>query len=123
MPQARVLFFGLAVLFLLGVFVQVFLAGLTVFGGTSIESHRVLGFALIGGALLMLVVAAVGRLTRPTILLTVLLLGLAVLQTVLANIDVDEIAALHAVNALVIAFVAATLLRRSRDYLASKMAA
>jgi Family of unknown function (DUF6220) len=123
MTQARVLFYGLAVLFLLGVFVQVFLAGLTVFGGTSIESHRVLGFALMGGALLMLVVAAVGRLPRPTILLTVLLLGLAVLQTVLVNIDVDEITALHAVNALVIAFVAAMLLRRSRDYLASKMAA
>jgi Family of unknown function (DUF6220) len=123
MTQARVLYYGLAVLFLLGVFVQVFLAGLTVFGGTSIDSHRVLGFALTVGALLMLVVAAVGRLPRPTILLTILLLGLAVLQTVLVNIDVDEIAALHTVNALVIAFVAAMCLRRSRDYLASKMAA
>lgn len=123
MTQARVLYYGLTVLFLLGVVVQVFLAGLNVFGGTSIESHRVLGFILMGGALLMLVLAAVGRLPRPTVLLTVLLLGLAVLQSVLANVDVNEIAALHPVNALVIAFVASVLMRRSRDYLASKMAA
>jgi hypothetical protein len=123
MTQARVLFYGLAVLFLLGVVVQVFLAGLNIFGGTSIESHRVLGFILIGGALLMLVLAAVGRLPRRTILLTVLLLGLSVLQTVLVNVDVTEVEALHPVNALAIAFVASVLMRRSRDYLASKMAA
>jgi hypothetical protein len=71
----------------------------------------------------MLVLAAVGRLPRRTILLTVLLLGLSVLQTVLVNVDVTEVEALHPVNALAIAFVASVLMRRSRDYLASKMAA
>ena len=48
-----------------------------------------------------------------------LLLGLSVL----ANVDIDEIAALHPVNALVIAGVAYALMERSRHYLASKMAA
>jgi hypothetical protein len=123
MTQARVLFYGVAVLFLLGVAVQFFLAGLTVFGGTSIEAHRVLGFGLMASALLLLILALVGRLPRRTVLLTLLLLGLGVLQSVLTNIDVDEIAALHLVNALVIAFVAYALMQRSRNYLASKMAA
>ena len=70
MTQARVLFFGLAVLFLLGVVVQFFLAGLYVFGGTSIDSHRMLGFILMASALAMLVIAVVGRLPWTTTLLT-----------------------------------------------------
>jgi hypothetical protein len=123
MTQARVLFFGLSVLYLLGVVVQFFLAGLYVFGGSSIESHRVLGFILAAGALLLLILAVVGRLPRRTAVLTVLLLGLSVLQSVLVNVDIDEVAALHPVNALIIAFVAFGLMQRSRAYLASKMAA
>ena len=123
MTQARVLFYGLTVLFLVGVVVQFFLAGLTVFGGTSIESHRVLGFVLAAAALLLIILALVGRLPRKTVLLTVLLLGLSIVQSVLANIGIDEVAALHPVNALVIAFVAYALMQRSRNYLASKMAA
>jgi hypothetical protein len=123
MTQARVLFYGLTVLYLLGVVVQFFLAGLNVFGGTSIESHRVLGFILAAGALLLLILAVVGRLPRRTAVLTVLLLGLSVLQIVLVHISVDEVAALHPVNALAVALVAYVLMQRSRAYLASKMAA
>ena len=123
MTQARVFFYGLTVLFLLGVVVQFFLAGLYVFGGTSIESHRVLGFILAAAALLLIILAVVGRLPRKTVLLTILLLGLSVLQSILVNVDIDEVGALHPVNALVIAFVAYGLMQSSRDYLASKMAA
>ncbi len=123
MTQARVLFFGLSVLYLLGVVVQFFLAGLYIFGGASIESHRVLGFILAAGALLLLILTVVGRLPRRTAVLTVLLLALSVLQSVLVNVDIDEVAALHPVNALIIAFVAYELMQRSRAYLASKMAA
>jgi uncharacterized protein DUF6220 len=123
MTQARVLFYGLTVLYLLGVVVQFFLAGLYVFGGTSIESHRVLGFILAAGALLLLILAVVGRLPRRTAVLTVLLLGLSVLQVVLVRVGVDEVAALHPVNALAVAIVAYVLMQRSRAYLASKMAA
>jgi hypothetical protein len=123
MTQARVFFYGLTVLFLLGVVVQFFLVGLNVFGGTSIESHRVLGFILSAAALLLIILALVGRLPRKTVLLTVLLLGLTILQSVLVNVDIDEVGALHPVNALVIAFVAYGLMQRSRNYLASKMAA
>jgi len=123
MTQARVLFYGLTVLFLLGVVVQFFLAGLNVFGGSSIESHRVLGFILAAAALLLIILALVGRLPRKTVLLVVLLLGLTIFQSVLVNVDIDEVGALHPVNALVIAFVAYGLMQRSRNYLASKMAA
>jgi hypothetical protein len=65
----------------------------------------------------------VGRVPRVVFLLTVLLVGLNVLQVLLANIDVEEIAALHPVNALVIAFVAYELTKRSRRYLTEKIAA
>jgi hypothetical protein len=123
MTQARVLFYGLTVLFLLGVVVQFFLAGLYVFGGTSIETHQVLGLILALAALILIILALVARLPRKTVLLTVLLLGLSILQSVLANIDINEVEALHPVNALVIAFVAYALMQRSRNYLASKMAA
>ena len=123
MTQARVLFFGLTILYLLAVVVQFFLAGLFVFGGSSIDSHRVLGFILAVAALVHIVLALVGRLPRRILLLTILLLGLSILQSVLANLDIDEVAALHTVNALLIAFVAYALMQRSRAWVASKMAA
>jgi hypothetical protein len=41
----------------------------------------------------------------------------------LAQVDVEEVAALHVVNALAIVFVAYEIVQRSRRYLASKMAA
>jgi hypothetical protein len=122
--QSRVLFFGLSAIYLLGVVVQFFLAGLGAFlADPEYDAHRALGFILGIGSLVLLVFAIVGRVPRLVFLLAVLLVGLNVLQIVLANIDVDEIAALHAVNALVIAFVAYQLTQRSRRYLASKIAA
>lgn len=122
MTQARVLFFGLAVIYLAGVVVQFFLAGLGTFGATSFDSHQVFGLILALLTLILLVLAVVGKVPRLLIGLAVVLLGLNVLQMFLARIDVDEIAALHVVNALAIAFVAYEIVQRSRRYLASKMA-
>ena len=123
MTQARVIYFGLAVLYLLAVIVQFVLAGLGAFGATDYDAHTAVGLMLGIGSLLLLVVALVGRLPRTVVLLTVLLVGLNVLQLVLANIDVEEIAALHPVNAVVIVFLAHELMQRSRRYLTDKMAA
>ena len=117
MSQARVIFFALAAFYLAGVVVQFFLAGLGAFGATTFDAHRGLGFALGIGSLAMLVLALFGRLPRFLVLLTVLLVGLNVLQSILANIDVEEIAALHVVNALAIVYVAHELMQRSRRYL------
>jgi len=123
MSQSRVLFYGLAAIYLLGVVVQFFLAGLGAFGATTYDAHRSLGFILAVGSLLLLVFAIVGRVPRIVFFLTVLLVGLNVLQIVLANLDVDELAALHPVNALVIAYVAHEVMQRSRRYLTEKIAA
>jgi hypothetical protein len=119
--QARVLFFGLAVIYLAGVVVQFFLAGLGTFGATSFDSHQVFGLILALLTLILLVLAVVGKVPRFLILLAVALLGLNVLQMFLARIDIDEIAALHVVNALAIVFVAYEIVQRSRRYLASMM--
>jgi hypothetical protein len=121
--QARVLFFGLAVIYLAGVVVQFFLAGLGTFGATSFDAHQAFGLVLALLTLILLVLAVVGKVPRFLILLAVALLGLNVLQMFLAQVDVDEIAALHVVNALAIVFVAFEIVQRSRRYLASKMAA
>jgi hypothetical protein len=123
MSQARVAFFGLTAIYLLGVVVQFFLAGLGVFGTEGFDAHRVLGFVLGAIVIALLVLAAVGRLPRMVFLLVVVLLVLNVLQSVLANVDTGGIAALHVVNALVIFGIALELMQRSRRYLASKMAA
>jgi hypothetical protein len=120
--QARVLFFGLAVIYLAGVVVQFFLAGLGTFGATSFDAHQAFGLVLALLTLILLVLAVVGKVPRILILLAVALLGLNVLQMFLAQVDVEEVAALHVVNALAIVFVAFDIVQRSRRYLASKMA-
>ena len=122
MTQARVLFFGLAVVYLAGVVVQFFLAGLGTFGATSFDAHQAFGLVLALLTLVLLVLAVVGKVPRLLILLAVALLGLNVLQMFLARVDVEEVAALHVVNALAIVFVAHEIMQRSRRYLASKMA-
>jgi multisubunit Na+/H+ antiporter MnhE subunit len=121
--QARVIYFGLVALYLAGAVVQFFLAGLAVFGDTSFDPHSVLGFILGIASIVLLVVALVGRLPRTLLILTVLLVGLNVLQLVLANVDVSEVAALHPVNGVAIVLLAYELTQRSRRYVASKMAA
>jgi hypothetical protein len=120
--QARVLFFGLAVIYLAGVVVQFFLAGLGTFGATSFDAHRAFGLVLALLTLILLVLAVVGKVPRLLIGLAVVLLGLNVLQMFLAQVDIDEVAALHVVNALAVVFVAYEIVQRSRRYLASKMA-
>jgi hypothetical protein len=123
MGQARVVFFGLSAIYLLAVVVQFFLAGLGAFGATTFDAHEAVGYILAGGALLLLATSVVGRLPRRLFLVTLLLVVVNGIQIGLAQIDVEELAALHAVNALVVFIVAHTLMQRSRGYLASKIAA
>ena len=121
MAQARVLFFGLAVIYLAGVVVQFFLAGLGTFGATSFDAHQAFGLVLAVLSLILLVVAVVGKVPRLLIGLAVLLLGLNILQMFLAQVDVEEVAALHVVNALAIVFLAHEIMQRSRRYLTSML--
>jgi Family of unknown function (DUF6220) len=120
--QARVVFYGFAVTYLLGVVAQFFLAGLGVFGTTSYDAHRALGFILGLLAVVLLVLAVGAKLPRPLSGLALLLVLLNIVQIVLIQIDIGEIRALHLVNALAIALVANMLVQRSRRYLASQLA-
>ena len=115
-------FYGFAVVYLLGVVAQFFLAGLGVFGATSYDAHRAVGFLLGLVAVVLLVLAVAAKLPRPLTGLALLLVLLSIVQIVLIQIDIEEIKALHLVNALAIGLVANMLVHRSRRYLASKLA-
>ena len=98
----------LTVLFLVALVVQFFLAGLGVFGAESFEAHRTLGYALQGGAIILLLLALVGRLGRSVVWPIALLVVLAIVQSLLAAAkdDARYLAALHVVNALAIVVLA-----------------
>lgn len=122
MSQARVAFYGFGLIYLLGVVVLFFLAGLAVFGVRSYDAHRGLGFVLAVVSLVLLALAIGAKLPRSVTALTTVLVALNAFQIVLIQIDIAEVNALHLVNALAIAFVANMLVHRSRRYLVSKMA-
>jgi hypothetical protein len=119
--QARVILFGLATIYLAGVIVQFFLAGLGTFGATTFDPHRAVGLGLGIVSLIMVVLAFVGKVPRSLVALTFTLFGLNVVQLVLAQIDIEEIAALHVVNALAVVYVAHELVQRSRRFLAAQI--
>lgn len=115
-------FYGLAIVYLLGVVVQFLLAGLALFSGGSYDTHRWVGYVLGVIAVVLLALAIGAKMPRSLTALTTVLVALNTVQIVLIRVDVDEIKALHVVNALAIAFVANMLVHRSRRYVASKMA-
>ncbi|MGH3006002.1 MAG: DUF6220 domain-containing protein, partial [Gaiellaceae bacterium] len=55
MSQARVIYFGVAAVYLVGAVVQFFLAGLGVFGASSYDAHRAFGLILVLVTLVLLV--------------------------------------------------------------------
>jgi Family of unknown function (DUF6220) len=122
MSEARVVFFGFAVIYLVGVVAQFFLAGLALFGSTSYDAHQALGYVLGIVAVVLLAIAFFTKLPRSLTGLSITLLVLNVIQIALLQADIAEIEALHVVNALAIAFVANMLVHRSRRYLAARMA-
>jgi Family of unknown function (DUF6220) len=94
-----------AVAWVVGLIVQVFLAGLAIpqLGGNgNFSSHQGLGYALGLVALALVVTAAAARLGRERVLQSLGLLGLYVIQTILPNLDpgLSIAAALHPVNAM-----------------------
>lgn len=123
MHQSRVFLFGVALIYLVGVVVQFFLAGLGAFGATNYDTHKAFGYVLGILSIGMLVLAIVGKVPRDLVSLAAVLLGLNVVQVLVVHADIDDIAALHVVNALAIAGVAFALVRRSRLYLSTRLAA
>jgi hypothetical protein len=111
----RVAFAAAAGLYLIGVVVQVFLAGAGLFKLTDWTAHTGLGWTLGSAPLLLLIVAFLARPGRTTILLTAALTAAAIVQPELATAryDAPVIAALHPVNALLVFWLAWLVARRA----------
>src|SRR3954468_20633169 len=94
---------GLALLFLaIAALVQFFLAGLMAFGHGGTDAHASIGNLLTVIALILLVLAAVGR--RQALQASAVLFALMIIQNVLGMTgdDVSILGALHPVNGLLI---------------------
>jgi hypothetical protein len=93
---------GLGLLIALGVFVQVFLAGLGIFGAESFDAHKTFGWILHTAAIVLFLLSLLGPRTGRTIGLGLGLLALLTIQIALvgARDDTPYLAALHPVLAL-----------------------
>jgi hypothetical protein len=105
---------GLALVVMAAIVLQFFLAGVGIFGAGSIEAHRVLGYVITLAALLLLVVALIGRIGRQRIIFSAVLLVLLVVQIALIESKQPWIEALHPLNALAILGVTAQIAMRGR---------
>lgn len=117
--KARIAYRVATGLFLVGVLGQVFLAGLGLFAHpANFITHIVMGGVLHGLSALMWVLAALGRQPLKTTRLNGVLFGVLTLQGLLPNLRgiIPALAALHAVNTLVIFWIALILARRARAF-------
>jgi hypothetical protein len=116
---------GLAHLFAGLLVVQFFLAGLGAFTtihnkqfkDSNFDAHAALGTLLIVLALLIAIVALIGRWSPRAMQMSGLLFGLMIVQSLLAGFGADNapvLGGLHVLNALVIVGVTAQLVRGSR---------
>lgn len=109
---ARFAYLGLICAYLAAIVVQVFLAGIGIFGAErDFDVHITLGYLLHLSPALLLVLAVVARVGTPTILWTVALVLVQGVQPLLPMLraDLPWAAALHPVLALVIFWLALTL--------------
>jgi hypothetical protein len=113
---ARTIHLIVACLFVAGLFVQVFLAGLGVFSSTSgFTTHVGVGYSLSLLPIILVVVGLVGGLGRRLALLAVLEFALFVLQSVFVAMrtSAPAVAALHPVNGFLILLIALLIVRES----------
>jgi hypothetical protein len=105
-----------ASLLVVGVVLQVFLAGLGVFDDpTFFLTHRDTGYTLEGLAFFVIVFAAIARAGRAQIGIAALIFGLFLLQSVFVAVRVSApaVAALHPVNGFLILLLSIVLARRA----------
>ena len=105
---------GLVVLFLVGLFVQFYLAGRGAFGASSYSAHRDFGDILHILTPIILIVTLISPVTRnrTDVIHAVLLLVLFEVQFALADLDHPDVGAFHPVNALLLLGVSFSLFRR-----------
>jgi hypothetical protein len=119
---ARIAYLVVAWIFIACLVVQVFLAGMGVFvGADNFATHRDFGY-LFGLLTLVLVpLAIIGRLGRRQIWMSVLVLGLFVMQSVFVALreTAPVVAALHPVNGFLILLISISIAQRARRELRS----
>jgi hypothetical protein len=101
-------------LFIVGLFVQFYLAGRGAFGASSYSAHRHFGDALhiLTPIILLLTLLSATTRNRVDVIHAVLLLVLFEVQFALADLDHPSVGAFHPVNALLLLGVAYSLFRR-----------
>jgi hypothetical protein len=105
-------------LYLASVGLQVYAAGLALFGVTSFMPHAILGYLMIIGALLLFALTAMARLPRRALVWAALIVALAVLQPVLVLVvraTTPALAALHPLNALLMVALAMLISRSTQQ--------
>ena len=105
-----------ASILVVGLVLQVFLAGLGVFDDpTFFLTHRDTGYTLELVAFVVIVLAAVARAGRAQIGIAALIFGLFLLQSVFVAVRVSSpaVAALHPVNGFLILLLSIVLVRRA----------
>jgi hypothetical protein len=105
---------ALALLMTAGIVLQVFFAGLGIFGTEGFDTHTSFGWILHTIAVLMLVLAVVGPRTGRDIGMAAALVVLMTVQIMLSNADAAGLAALHPTLALFVLGLAAHIGMRHR---------
>ena len=100
-----------------GVMLQIFFAGLGVFGVSSFLPHMILGTLVILGSLALPLVAWRGRLGATLLRRSWLVFGLMFLQGLLIDAGriIPLVAAFHPVNAMLLVLLVASMARVTRD--------
>jgi hypothetical protein len=111
----QLIFAAAAVAYLVGIVIQVLLAGAAAFDVIDFASHSGLGWSLSSVPLILVLLAIAARAPLGTISLTVVLLLDAMLQPelALARDDAPVVAALHPVNAFVLFWLTLLVARRA----------
>jgi len=101
-------------LFILGLFVQFYLAGRGAFGASSYSAHRDFGNALhlVTPVILLLTLISPVTRNRTDVIHAILLIFLFEVQFALADLKHPAVGALHPVNALLLLGVSSSLFRR-----------
>lgn len=120
----RITYVLVAWLYLAGLVVVAFAAGLGLLGGSSMDLHINAGYILHLAPILLLLAAWGARVGQPTIWWVVALSVSGLLQPMLPLLrdSVQFLAALHPLNAMVLFFLAFTVAWRSRTFLAEPVA-
>jgi hypothetical protein len=116
----RYLFAASAVLFVVGIIVQIFLAGLGLpgLGGGGMQTHIDFGYTLSLAPIVPLILSWPARAGRRTIVMCAVLLVITFVQTLLPSAaagrgDIPWIAALHPVNAFIVLGLGIAVTRRA----------